>query len=231
MVDWAMLVLAVASVALLVWIAFGNTSAETERRVIVADYVICGVFAVEFLWRWRRSRELWLFPVRNWYDVLGMVPVSNAAVRSFRLLRLLVVLSRMRRVADLALGDRVAGALVSRWVDTIVDVVRRPVTVAMLDEVAAVLETGQYTRNIAAALEQNRAELDQMIVDLVKQDARIGRLRFLPFHDDVVRLVSDTVFRLLLEVLDDPRTDELISDVLRENLEQIGLAVRGRDSA
>jgi hypothetical protein len=47
----------------------------------------------------------------------------------------------------------------------------------------------------------------------------------------VVRLVSDTVFRLVFEVLNDPRTDELISDALRENIDQMREAVRGKYDA
>lgn len=230
-VDWLMLLIALVSVLLLGWITFGDASATVERRVIVADIVICGIFLVEFLWRWGRSGEGWRFPLRYWYEVLGMIPVAHPAFRSFRLLRIVVVLARLGRAADRAFGDRVTAAVLERSTDTLVEAVKRPITIAVMDEVAAVLRTGHYTQNIAAALQQNRTELDEMIVELVKQDSRIGRLRRLPFHDDVVRLVSDTVFRLVFEVLSDPRTDELISDVLRENIEQMREAVRDRDRA
>src|SRR5690606_14201398 len=79
---------------------------------------------------------------------------------------------------------------------------------------------------IAAALEENRAEVDQMIVDLIKNDPQTGKLRYIPFHDDIIRLVADTVYRMLRQLLDDPRTDELVADMLRENLDQINDAVR-----
>ncbi|MDN5893857.1 MAG: ion transporter [Nocardioides sp.] len=229
--DWAMLVLAIVSVALLSWITFWDVPQETADRVIIGDYVICAIFALEFAWRWRRSHEGWKFPLKYWYEVLGMIPISNPAFRGFRLLRIVVVLARLGRAADRAFGDRVTAALVSRFTNTIVEAIKRPVTIAVMDEVTAVLQTGAYTRNVAAALEENRAELDSMIVELVKKDQQIGRLKFLPFHDDVVRLVSDTVFRLVMEVLNDPRTDELVGDVLRENIEQMRDSVRGRYDA
>ena len=41
-----------------------------------------------------------------------------------------------------------------------------------------------------------------------------------------IRLVADTVYRMLRQLLDDPRTDELVADMLRENLDQINDAVR-----
>ncbi|MDF0530462.1 ion transporter [Tsukamurella sp. 8F] len=227
--DWTMLVIALVSVVLLCWVTFGNVSPEVERRVIIADYVICGVFAIEFVWRWRRSGEGWRFPVRYWYEVLGMIPVSDPLFRSFRLLRIVLVLARLGRAADRAFGDRVTATVLQRSTDALVETIKRPITIAVMDEVAAVLRTGRYTQNIASALEENRGEIDEMIVELVKQDSRIGRLRWLPFHDDVVRLVSDTVFRLVFEVLRDPRTDELVADALRENIDQMRAAVRERD--
>lgn len=227
--DWTMLLIAVVSVVLLTWITFWEVEPDVERRIILADYAICALFAVEFLWRWGRSGQGWRFPARNWYEIVGMIPLSNPVFRSFRLLRIVVVLIRLGRVADRAFGDRVTAAVIQHSTDTLVEAIRRPITIAVMDEVAAVLQTGHYTQNIAAALEENRQELDDMIVDLVKRDSRIGRLKRLPFHDDVVRLVSDTVFRLVFEVLNDPRTDELISDVLRENIEQMRSAVRERD--
>lgn len=230
-VDWLMLLLAVVSVALLVWITFFDVSDTWTRRVVTADYVICAVFAVEFVWRWRRSGMGWRFLRSYWYEVLGMVPLSDPAFRSFRLIRVVVILARLGRAADRAFGDRATAYVVSRFAETIVEVIRRPVTVAVMDEVSAVLQTGHYTRNIGLALEENRAELDQMIVELIREDRHLGRLRFVPFHDDVVRLVSDTVFRLVNQVLADPRTDELIADALRENIVQMRQSVRGKYDA
>lgn len=229
--DWTMLILAAVSVALLAWITFWDVPQATADKVIVADYVVCAIFAVEFLWRWGRSRDGWMFPVKYWYEVLGMIPVSNPAFRSFRLLRIVVVFSRLGRTADRAFGDRITAALVARFTGAIVEAIKRPVTVAVMDEVTAVLQTGNYTANIARALEENRSELDAMIVELIKHDQTMGRLKFLPFHDDVVHLVSDTVFRLIFAMLKDPRTDELISDALRENIDQMRAAVRGKYDA
>jgi hypothetical protein len=40
--------------------------------------------------------------------------------------------------------------------------------------------------------------------------------------------VSETTLRVLIEMLADPRMDELVSDLLRNNLEQIKSAVRER---
>jgi hypothetical protein len=109
-----------------------------------------------------------------------------------------------------------------------VEAIKRPITVAVLDEVGDVLKEGHYTKNIVAALNENRQDLDKMIVELIRKDSRTNKFRYLPFHDDIIRLVADTVYRLLSGILADPRTDELISDLVRENIDQIKAAVRGQ---
>ncbi|APE32844.1 hypothetical protein BOX37_01400 [Nocardia mangyaensis] len=224
--DLLMLILAIISVVLVVWITFFPVAGSTYRTIVVIDWTICGVFLLEFLWRWRRAGWPWTFPFVYWYEVLGMIPVTSPLFRGFRLLRIVVILIRLGRVADRALGERVTATIVSRFVGTIVDIIKRPMTVAILDEVSTVLRAGHYTKNIAAALEENHAEVDQMIVDLIKNDPATSKLRYVPFHDDIIRLVADTVYRMLRQLLDDPRTDELVADMLRENLDQINDAVR-----
>lgn len=224
--DIFMLVLAIVSVVLVVWITFFHVSESIYHAIVIADSSICAIFAVEFVWRWRRAGWPWSFPFIYWYEIIGMIPVTSPLFRGFRLFRLVVILIRLGRVADRALGERVTATIVNRFVGTIVDVIKRPMTIAILDEVSKVLRSGHYTQNIAAALEENHAEIDQLIMDLIKNDPQTGKLRYVPFHDDIIRLVADTVYRMLRQLLDDPRTDELVADMLRENLDQINDAVR-----
>lgn len=116
--------------------------------------------------------------------------------------------------------------LINHASDRVVDVVKQPITVAVLDEVAAVLETGHYTRNIAAALAENRDELKQMVAEKIRDDPTAGRIYLVPFHDRIIDIASETSLRVIFEILADPRTDELVSDLLRANLTQIRQAVR-----
>lgn len=231
LIDWVMLLLALVSVILLGWITFWTVDPDIVHWVIYADYAVCAIFAIEFAYRWRKSGEGWIFPAKYWYEILGMIPVSDPAFRSFRLLRIIVVLARLGRMADRAFGERITAAIVNKFVGTIVEAIKRPITVAVLDEVGDVLQTGHYTGNIARALEENRVELDNMILEQIKRDPQAGRLKFIPFHDDIIGLATDTTFRIMLQVLADPRTDELVSDAIRENVDQIKMAVRGKDAA
>ncbi|MRH85929.1 ion transporter [Nocardia sp. SYP-A9097] len=224
--DLFMLALAVVSVVLVVWVTFFHVSDHTYHVIRIVDYSICAIFLAEFLWRWRREGWSWTFPFIYWYEVLGMIPVTSPFFRGFRLLRIVVIAVRVGRVADRAFGDRVTAAVVNRSVGVIVETIKRPVAMAVLDEVGEVLRTGHYTRNIANALEENRGELDQMMLELIRQDPALGRVRYLPFHEDIIRGIADASFRLVFQVLADPRTDELVADVLRENIDQMRESVR-----
>lgn len=229
--DLFMLVLALFSVGLLLYAYLGNVSDEAMLRVFRVDLGMCAIFALEFGWRWRRAGWSPRFLGRNWYEILGMVPVTHPALRSFRLLRvirIIVVVARIGKAADRALGEQFTIRLLTRFSATIVAAIKRPITVAVLDEVVDVLQTGHYTQNLARALEENRDELQSMVLEKLRQDPTAGRLSVLPFHDRIVDLVSDTTLRVMFEVLEDPRTDELVADILRENLNQIRVAVSNR---
>jgi hypothetical protein len=116
--------------------------------------------------------------------------------------------------------------LINRATDRVISAVRRPITLAVLDEVVNVLQTGNYTRNIASALEENREEIMEMVAEKIKDDPTAGAINLLPFHDRIIAQASQTTLRVILEVLADPRTDELVSDILRDNVTQIQRAVR-----
>jgi hypothetical protein len=107
-----------------------------------------------------------------------------------------------------------------------VDLIKRPITVAVLDEVSEVLQSGHYTKNISDALVENHDELVALVAEKVRNDPSSRVVSHLPGYDTVVHQVSETTLRVLIEMLGDPRMDELISDLIRNNLEQIKQAVR-----
>lgn len=228
LLDWIMLLLAVGSIALLCWETFWDLPTETTRWIIRTDIAICAIFAIEFTWRWRGTGWQWSYVKRNWYEIIGMIPLSEPALRGFRLfriLRILVLLSRFGRAADRAFGDEFFYRLVNRFSGAIVDAIKAPITAAVLDEAATVMSKGHYTQNIARAMLENEREIEAMIAEKLREDPQAGRLSRLPFYDDIVKSVTRAGFRVLLEVLRDPRTDELVADMLRENLMQLRSAV------
>lgn len=224
--DIAMLLLALVSLGLLVYVMFFPHSRATARWVFIVDTAICGVFLIEFLWRWRNARWERKFPLRNWYEILGMIPIAHPALRGFRLIRVVVVLLRVARTADRAFGERFTQRLVERLSRPIVLAIKKPVTIGVLDEVVQVLETGNYSSNIARSISENKATLRGVITEKLDEDPQAGRLSVLPFHDQIVNSVVDMSMRITLEVLTDPRIDDFFAEVIRENREQIRRAVQ-----
>jgi voltage-gated potassium channel len=230
--DLLVVVLAILSVGLLAYSAFADLDRQQQLTIFWIDLGICVLFLVEFVASWRASGVGLVYLWRNWYDVLSMVP---AAYPDFvegtwtRLLWWLVILARVGRAADRLYGERVTAAVTSRVVTTLVDTIKYPITVAVLEEVAEVLQTGRYTENLANALRENELEIKSMVREKVKADPLTGRITWVPFHDRLVDTVSTTTLRVVFEVLNDPRTDELIADVLRENLLQLREEVRKHD--
>lgn len=231
--DWIMLALALVSIGLLGYETWGPVTEAERADIIAADYVICGIFALEFLWRWRGAGWKRDFVIRNWYEVLGMIPVAHPAIRGFRLfriIRIVVLLARFGGAADRALGDDFTYLLVNRFKDSIVRSISGAVTVAVIDEVAVVLSKGTYTQNISRALQENQSQLRTMIAEKLREDRQAGRLSRLPFYNDVVESVIDAGLRVVEQVLKDPRTDELVADMLRENLMQLRSAVQQHEA-
>lgn len=224
-VDVVMLVLALVSVVLLAYVAFFPHSERTAHVVFAIDTAICGVFLVEFLFRWRDAGwERW-FPVRRWYEVLGMIPVAHPALRSLRLIRVVVIVVRLARTADRVFGELFTQRLVERLSRPIVLAIKKPVTVAVLDEVVKVIGTGHFPRNIARSLGENQELLRGIVTEKLREDELAGRLSRMPFHDEIVHSVVDTTLRVIVDVLTDPRTDSFVAEVVRENAEQIRGAV------
>ncbi len=96
----------------------------------------------------------------------------------------------------------------------------------MLDEVVQVLQQGHYTQNIARALDENRDELRAMALEKIAADPEMRRFKRVPFFDDLIAATVESALRVVSDLLNDPRTDEFVADVLRENIAQIRSAVR-----
>ncbi|RSD19440.1 ion transporter [Amycolatopsis eburnea] len=224
--DWIMLILAAGSVGLLGFMVLSPPARDTGLVIFSVDCGICGVFFLEFLWRWRKRRWARKFLVRNWYELFAMIPVAHPAMAAHKFVSVVLLLIRIGRAADRAVGEQFTYRLVDKLSEPIVKAIKKPVTIAVLDEVVKVLETGNYPENLAKSLGANKEELRAIITEKIAADPQLGRLKRLPFHDEIVRACVDTSFRVLLEVLLDPRIDDFFSAVVRDNREQIRLAVQ-----
>jgi hypothetical protein len=162
----------------------------------------------------------WLEELSTWQVLLLVACVLVGGSLVAALLGAVFVRLGMRRPWVVRRASRVTYGLL--------DLVKRPLTIVVLDEVAAVIQTGHYTKNISDALRENHDELKLLVAEMVRQDPNARLVSRLPGYETIVSEVTETVMRVLIQMLSDPRMDELVSDLLRNNLEQIKRAVRER---
>jgi len=191
---------------------------------------------------WRRPRHNgWPPPSRFW-----QVPSHNGGhgmmtamsdLNAWQLVLLVIgglialgIVSALLTAGIVRLGLRTPWVIhrINRLRNRLVAIVKRPITIMVLDEVADVIQTGHYTRNISDALIENHDELKRLVAEKVRHDPSVKLIGRLPGYDAVVGEVTETTLRVLIAMLEDPRMDEVVSDLLRNNLQQIKRAVRAR---
>jgi hypothetical protein len=199
-----MVALAATAFTFLLWLMVFHVYGRVAEAAVFVDDLVCVVFAIEFLWSWQLARWDWRHPLVRWYDVVGMIPVASPVLRGFRLLRVVVLLeSRHRlgeRIADAALGAKMTDVFVTRLAQTIV---------------AAT----------AASVERNRDRMEALLVESIHNDPGVRRLRHLPFHQTIVRMVAESSYRIMIQAMADPRTDDLVAHLLRDNLDQVRVRI------
>ncbi len=229
--DWILFVLAIISLGLLLWQNFFHVSSGELLIIRLTDYSVCAIFATEFFLRWSEDGWTIKYLGRNWYAVLGMIPISASIMHPHPWLRGLLILARFGRAIDRVLGEGFTFRLVDRVQSTVINAISGIVTIAMLDRVADVLAKGTYTENIAKALAKDEGLLRQMVLEKLKSDPQTGRLSWLPYHDEIAENVISTVLRVAESILNDPRTDELVADMLRVNLDQLRSAIKEQEDS
>lgn len=230
--DWVMSLSSVASLGLALWLGFWRPADDGLRHVLYGvDLAISALFALRLLSRLFRYGGTSRFWAAAWWELLALVPLATPWAGTTTVPLVAICLARTTRAIDTGdnvVGDAVTVFLIDHFSAPIVDAIKRPITVAVLDEVIDVIKTGTYAANVRDALDENRLELEAMVHDLVMADPTTGKLKYVPFHDEIVRLVSDTVLRVVEGALEDPRTTELISDVIRNSADQLRTAIRSK---
>ncbi|MEA3136360.1 MAG: voltage-gated potassium channel [Thermoplasmata archaeon] len=223
-VEVFVLLLAIASVSLVFYQLFGGPNAAQLQIVQRLEYAIVVLFLIEFLFALVRHDHRGVYLARNWYEVLALIPVTGGPATTlplFPVLRVAVLLARFGRLFDRLYGDEAFYRGLGRLQAIVVEWVADAVTLRILDQTLLVLQKGAFTRNLADALEAHGAEMEDVILEKVRADPSLARVRHLPFFDDVVAVTSTVGRRIAIETLRDPRMDDLVKEVIRTNLKQI----------
>ena len=230
--TWLLALASLVSLAALVWVLFWHPGQPWHDRIVGVDAAVSALFALAWLWRLSAVRRDRTVLATAWWELIAIVPLITPWAGHQTLPLVIIGLARLARAIDRCddlYGDFITIWLIHHFSAPIVEAIKRPITVAVLDEVIDVIKTGTYAENVKNALDENHAELESMVLELLREDQTTGKLKYVPFHDDIVRLVADTVLRLVDGALEDPRTTELISDVIRNSATQLRQAIGDED--
>jgi hypothetical protein len=192
-----------------------------EDFFLLIDGPFLLVFLIEFLTRWGlavRRRELvrwWLFPIYNWYDVLGLIPFAE--FRVFRLFRVLSIYVRLHRSDLTSIGDDFVSRTVKRYSAILTEEVSDRVAARILTEMQDEIQRGASIDIFLSALEPRREAIKKLIVGNVRRFAE-GR----PGEPTTRALLATS----LEEAARNVPSLTLVPDFVKERLtREIGVAV------
>ncbi len=224
--DIGMLFLALFSIGLLAiewfWPTLFFTDPERQIRFLIyVDYGICLIFFVEFIGRWYVFGWKLNFLKYNWYDILGMIPFSHPALRSFRLLRLIrifVLISRLKRGIDRLKGDGFFLSFLRKYKRVIVELITDAVIIQVIGVIETILQKGHYQRVIKKALSKNEDSVKQLIREKLAQNKKVSQLQKLPFASQITESILNDSYDLVVGIVDSKEFDLIMKEILQDLL-------------
>lgn len=202
--------------------------AVLRHAIYNVDLGIAIALGCAILWRWVRFRIGRRYLRARLWEIPALFPFIIPTVGHWQIVLWLVLACRIARVVDRTdsyFGDKIIAALIEHFSAPIVEAIKRPITIAVMDEVIDVLRVGTYAKNVRDALDENHEEIEQMVRDLVHNDPATKKFKYVPFHDEILKMISDTALRIVNGALEDTRTTEIIEDAIRNSAEQIRFAL------
>ncbi len=150
-----------------------DISGDLTDHFWILDLPFLILFWIEFMVRWiltikRKTYSRWFFfPIFNWYDVLGLIPV--AFFRPFRLLRGVSMYMRLKRSELSSVGKDVFTRTVLYFSNIITEEVSDRVALRILSEFYEEVADGTHTTIARSVVEPRKSEIETVIVSQIRQ--------------------------------------------------------------
>ena len=217
----------------------------------ILDLPFLTLFVVEFSWRWalalrHKTYPRWfLFPIANWYDLLGLTPFHE--LRIFRLFRIASIYMRLRRSDLSRVGKDVLSRAVAYVSNIIAEEISDAVALRILSETQDELRDGTHLRIWDRAVASRRRKLEEVTIRQIREvvgnpqtlerirkllrinlDAAVEHgpaLRSVPLPSAVLRPLVHTVGEAVLETFLQSLRTTLDSDQGRRAAQELVAAV------
>ena len=155
------------------------------------------IFAWEFFIRWlvairrRTYPKWWFFPVFNWYDLLGIVPLRH--FRFFRLFRVISIYIRLHKSDLTWVGQDPISRTVAYISGIIAEEISDLVAIRIMTEAQEEIREGTHGRIFRSVVEPRLDEIEDVVVhqvrEMISSEPTQDRLRVL------LRLSLDTAVK------------------------------------
>jgi len=184
-----------------------DLSGELVDYFWLIDLPFLALFTLEFLIRWglahrdRRYPRWFLFPIFNWYDLLGIVPIPQ--MRFFRLFRIASIYVRLHRSERSAVGDDIVSRTIAYVANIVSEEISDMVSLRILNESQIEIRDGTHRRIIREVATPRRDALARELTDrlchvLVSQEVRQRVRAFLDLNFDRAVESSEALERIPL---------------------------------
>ncbi len=222
--DIIMIALAAFSVILLVIEYIVSLSPQQQLFIIYADLVIVGIFLIEYIYNIRKSESKIDYVIERWYDLLGMIPAAHPLLRGFRLFRIFrvaVIAARLQRTLNLAFGENILFRILNRYKNLIVDELYHMMTIRSLDLISEMIGQTDYSNSVKKVVLKRQDDINNMMIE--KMDKYVqpswiaNNFIYRRFRDQTSSMMTG----IILDTLEDEKTNEIMVEVIKEILEDL----------
>lgn len=229
--DLSMLMLAIISISLLVvdefytnlFVEYFGSVEKQHITIIYIDWIICGIFWIEYIVRLMRvpgnHLDKFFHILKTWYDILGMIPLSNPAVRFFRVFRIIRIVSSLRhsgKIIKTLTYENIIFEIINKYKNVLIEIVSDAIIIKILNIAQSVLEKGQYRDVFKKVLEEKKPIMNFMIKQNIENNPTWKKLEKLPMMGTIKNTIIEEATDVSIKILSSPEFEDVIKTTICE---------------
>ena len=217
--KWDYFLLFLVSVDTLLLLLRGSYDVFLDRRVSLGligfDFFVLTLWGIDFLRKLWKEEDRWRFITRNWYEVVGLIPI--VMLRPFLLLRgvkLGIAFYKLGKASE-DVSQSLTREITFRFRDIIVDTIADAVFLQSLGRVEEVMSRLDYAELARKAFRNHQEQLDILVKESLHNKGMMGELSKLPFMSGFVNRIGGDVSRTISEVLEAEVAGNIMKEITR----------------
>lgn len=231
--KWDYVLLTLVAMDTLLLLLRGSYDVFLDRRVslglIIFDLFVLTLWGLDFLRKLWREEDRWRFLTRNWYEVIGLIPI--VMLRPFLLLRgvkLGIAFYKIGKASE-DVSQSLTREITFRFRDVIVDTIADAVFLQSLGRVEEVMSRLDYAELARKAFRNHQEELDALVKESLHTKSMMGELSRIPFMNGFVNRIGADVSKIISEVLEAQVAGSIMKEITRGILVEMDNRVRQLD--